>query len=208
MRVFFSFFLFAILTSLLSCSNDSSKTVNIEELLKEGSYDGKNVGSPLGIFVSTFLKNHPDIGNNNITFEKGKKDFAKEFDEKLKSGFLNDMVFSCLGVDRDIITKKIIASFSVGATGKDSVYAITVFLDASVDEESAAKLKQYSDYKIQASITMPKDELDEKYDLGPSYLYFRKKILHNTLLLRHCLEINVHSLKADLKSFSEIPRAN
>lgn len=206
MRIPLSTFLFVVLISFFGCKNNSSKTVNIDELLKEKEYEGENMGSPLDVFVSTFLKDHSDIDNNNITFENARKDFAKEFDEKLKSDFLNDMTFRCLGVDRDVITKKTSASFSVNATSKDSAYAITVFLDAPVDEGNAAKLKQYSDYKIQATITRPKDDLDDKYDLGPSHVYFDKKFLYNSTALRHCLAIRVHRLKADLKSFTEIPK--
>jgi len=192
---------------LLSCKSNASKTVSIDELLKEKVYEGENVGSPLDIFVSTFLKNHPDIENNDVTFENARKDFAKEFDENLKLGFLNDLPFSCLGVRRDIITKKISASFSIGATSRDSSYTINVFLDAPVDEENSSKLKQFTHYKIQGTITRPKDKLDEKYDLGPSHVYFDKKLVYDSLTLRYCTVINVHDLKLDLKGYTEIPKS-
>jgi hypothetical protein len=207
MRILYSILLLSSTLFLLCCKNNNSKTVSIEELLKEKSYEGKNVGSPLDVFISTFLKNHPDINNNDVTFENTRKEFAKEFDERLKLGFLNDMPFSCLGVDRDIITKKISASFSVGATSKDSSYAVNVFLDAPVDEETGSKLKQFKYYKLQGTITRPKDDLDEKYDLGPSHINFDKKYLRSSLKLQECIIISVHRLKLDLKGYTEIPKA-
>jgi len=181
--------------------------VNIDDLLKEENYEGENVGSSLDVFVSTFLKSHPNIDNNDITSENARKDFARDFDEKLKSSFLNDMPFSCLRVGRDIITKKISASFSVGATSKDSSYTINVFLDAPVDEENSVKLKQYTDYKIKGIITRPKDDIDEKYDLGPTHVSFNKENLYDSRVLRYCTKINVHRLKLDLKEFTEIPQS-
>jgi|ERR1035437_785641 hypothetical protein len=203
-RILFSI-LFIGTINFLSCKSNNSKTVDVDELLKEKSYEGENVGSPLDVFVSNFLKKHPDIENNDVTFENARKDFAKDFDEELKSGFLNDMTFSCLSVDRDIITKKLSASFSVGATSKDSAYSATVFLDAPINEENSSKLKQFAEYKIKGTITRPKNEIDEKYDLGPTHILFDKKHLRSSLT--NCITINVHGLKLDLKEFTEIPKA-
>lgn len=206
-RILFSILFISMMIFLLSCKSNNSKTASIDELLKEKSYEGENVGSPLDVFVSTFLKNHPDIENNDVTFENARKDFAKNFDEKLKSGFLNDMPFSCLGVDRDVITKKISASFSVGATSKDSTYSVSVFLDAPLDEENGSKVREFTDYKIQGTITRPKNDLDEKYALGPTHILFDKKFLYSSPTSQHCIVINVHGLKLDLKKFTEIPQS-
>src|ERR1035437_9176188 len=103
-RILFSI-LFIGTINFLSCKSNNSKTVDVDELLKEKSYEGENVGSPLDVFVSNFLKKHPDIENNDVTFENARKDFAKDFDEELKSGFLNDMTFSCLSVTETLLQK-------------------------------------------------------------------------------------------------------
>lgn len=202
----FSLILVVTLVALTTGCNskEKKKTKTLEDVLKERAAEGENIGSPLDIYVTSFLSKHPEILNNEVTFENAKKEFANEFAEKLKSGIVNDMEFSCLSVDKDFDTGKPVATFSFGSTAKDSSYSATVFATTPVTDEQAAKLKTTADYKIDGTFSIDKDDLKDEYGLGPQYLRFDKKFLRSPGKVDFCIVINAHRVKLHMKSFTEV----
>lgn len=201
---------FIIALWVLSCKNDEPKApTEPADTAPYVSLESMNVGSPLDTFARAFLRRHPDVGNNDSTLENARTAFAKDFYKNLKSGFLKDMPFGCVSVQKDVTTKQITATFSARAVSKDSSYAITVWVESPpISEGDSAKLKQFADYRLRGTIARPKDKRDEKYDSDPDLIGFEKRYLNNSQSPAICILITVYNLTVDLKSFVEFENQN
>jgi len=194
---------FIVTLWVLACNNQPKAATRPADTTPSVSLEAMNVGTALDTFVSAFLRRHPDIGNDDVTLENARKDFAKDFYKNLRSGFLKDMPFTSMALQKDVVTKKITAGFSVRAVSRDSSYAAVLWVNTPISEESGAKLKEFVDYRIQGTVARPKNKRDAKYDSDPDEIYFEKKYLNNSQSPAVCILITVYDLTVDLKSFAE-----
>lgn len=177
--------------SLTSCNSSESKE-KISETTVIAEKD-KYEETPMGLFFKTFFEQNPDMFNNAILEEQKVHEMEKQFGEKVESGILNDMVFTCLSVEKDVVTEKLKAVFYASVIQKDSIYSATAFINSYVSDSLVTKLKEQEGYKLLGKITFEKSE-----NAGPK-VHVEKEVRKIDKKFVDRPNISVHGLNIDLK---------
>ena len=142
---------------LLSCGNQKdshSKTASSYET--DTIFTVNNPNSELANFIKSFWNSHPNVFDNRVVTEKYQEEFKNEFEQKIKSGILNDLTFRVLTVMHDDYEKKNKVSFTGDVSDKYPFYDGTVFVDTEVSDSLVMKLKEDGLYKINGTFTFAK----------------------------------------------------
>jgi len=183
---------FAASLTFMNCASGESK----EKEIKVIEVKGENEETLMGHFIKRFFDQNPEMFNNAVTEEKSLLELKKQFGEKVDSGVLDNMIFMCLSVEKDIRTEKLEALFSTTVKQKDSLYTVTAFVKSNVNDSMATKLKVGENYKLSGKINY------EKGGTGGLYVDLKKEIRSINKKNVECPDIAFHRLYIDLKGVS------